>query len=339
MNNKQRKKFWEKLCTLKGENIEKEIHELNSTIIYPSKLYRYRPLSISSVDALLHNKLYFSTADYYDDPFDTFINVRISEIVPTIKIINSASDEEIYNFINNVMASFGLNPLLIEDLQSIKEYLKFSVKSKEFVDDFKQFVRNIRNELKKEIWSVCFSETAINDNLWLKYADAHKGFVIEYDLNDFNNILCGKQEKCLNCAINKFGTCLYPMYYSNKRYDATKFAQYKMACKLTGYNMHQNLYQGIVNIFGNQTWESEKITLIKDYCHRFDREWRMIIPINMNPPVMREWIPSAVYLGLNMDNGNRKMISDIANHAGIKRIAECYITDSGKLSTRLWRNK
>lgn len=29
----------------------------------------------------------------------------------------------------------------------------------------------------------------------------------------------------------------------------------------------------------------------------------------------------------------------IANHAGIKRIAECYITDSGKLSTRLWRNK
>ena len=40
--------------------------------------------------------------------------------------------------------------------------------------------RNIRNEIKKDIWSVCFSENGCNETLWLKYAEQHKGFAVEF---------------------------------------------------------------------------------------------------------------------------------------------------------------
>lgn len=75
MNDLERENFWNTLCSLDGKNIEDDINKLNATIIYPQKLYRYRPVTTSTLEALNSNKLYFSTANYYDDPFDTFINV------------------------------------------------------------------------------------------------------------------------------------------------------------------------------------------------------------------------------------------------------------------------
>ena len=38
----------------------------------PTYLYRYRSVSMNTLEALRTNRLYFSTANYYDDPFDTF---------------------------------------------------------------------------------------------------------------------------------------------------------------------------------------------------------------------------------------------------------------------------
>lgn len=33
------------------------------------------------------------------------------------------------------------------------------------------FFKELRNQLRKEVYSVCFSDTWKNENLWLKYAD------------------------------------------------------------------------------------------------------------------------------------------------------------------------
>lgn len=45
--------------------------------MFPKYLYRYRPASLKAIEALRTNRLYFSTANYYDDPFDTFINIDL----------------------------------------------------------------------------------------------------------------------------------------------------------------------------------------------------------------------------------------------------------------------
>ena len=45
------------------------------------------------------------------------------------------------------------------------------------VDNFLNAMLMLRDEIKKDTWSVCFSESGFNDSLWLKYADKYKGFV------------------------------------------------------------------------------------------------------------------------------------------------------------------
>lgn len=98
-----------------------------------------------------------------------------------------------------------------------------------------------------------------------------------------DNFLCGKQEKCANCGIKNYGTPLYPIYYSDTPYDATKFAKFVMLRKIvetTATQIPPELYAGM----GSALWEQERTTLIKKECHKYDEEWRMITGCIMKPP-------------------------------------------------------
>lgn len=72
MNHSEREQFWQTLCSLPGNDIVAEREQLFKSIKYPKLLFRYRPVSTKSLEALRTNRLYFSSANYYDDPFDTF---------------------------------------------------------------------------------------------------------------------------------------------------------------------------------------------------------------------------------------------------------------------------
>lgn len=179
-------------------------------------------------------------------------------------------------------------------------------------------------------WSVCFSENGFNEVLWLKYADQHRGFVQIYDLENNDNFLCGKQEKCANCGIKNYGTPLYPIYYSDTPYDATKFAKFVMLRKIaetTATQIPPELYAGM----GSALWEQERTTLIKKECHKYDEEWRMITGCIMKPPVMMEWIPSGIILGLRMGVAEENLVVSMAKEAGIKNIYKSYINAQNKL--------
>ena len=80
MDNKQRKDFWDTLCSLEGNDIQNDSKLLMNKIIFPHYLYRYRDVTFDSLDALRTNFLYFSSANYYDDPFDTFLHIDIETI-------------------------------------------------------------------------------------------------------------------------------------------------------------------------------------------------------------------------------------------------------------------
>ena len=74
MDQNDREQFWQTLCSLPGNDIVAEREQLFKSIKYPKLLFRYRPVSTKSLEALRTNKLYFSSANYYDDPFDTFLH-------------------------------------------------------------------------------------------------------------------------------------------------------------------------------------------------------------------------------------------------------------------------
>ena len=80
MNSQEREIFWNTLCSLSGNDRKQDIEKLTQAIRLPKYLFRYRPVSLNSLEALRTNKLYFSSANYYDDPFDTFLHIDIEEI-------------------------------------------------------------------------------------------------------------------------------------------------------------------------------------------------------------------------------------------------------------------
>lgn len=44
-------------------------------VVFPPYLYIYRDVTFNNLEALRTNHLYFSSANYYDDPFDTFLHI------------------------------------------------------------------------------------------------------------------------------------------------------------------------------------------------------------------------------------------------------------------------
>lgn len=328
MNSQEREVFWQTLCSLKG-NSEQDVQKLRQTIKLPKYLFRYRPVSMNSLEALRTNKLYFSSANYYDDPFDTFLHIDLETIKKeylsafqtpeNTKIVFDAAK----SILSSVFSEEKLSQLTVADLGDIY--------SQRILDSFLSSALDLRDEVKKDTWSVCFSENGFNEVLWLKYADQHKGFVQIYDLENNDNFLCGKQEKCSNCGIRNYGTPLYPVYYSDTPYDATNFAKIVMLHKLeeqTGAPIARSLY----DLMGNGIWEREKTTLIKKRCHEYDEEWRMITGCTMKPPIMMEWIPSGIILGLRMGQAEENLVISMAKEAGVKNIYQSYIDSQNRLN-------
>jgi len=114
-----RKTFWNELCRIR-DNTPENLQALRATIKVPEKVCRFRSVSENSLLQLQENKLYYSSADYYDDPFDTFIHFDYSPYSACMKgfdmskkknevtIRSSAAEYLTY------VASTGDNPQSIE---------------------------------------------------------------------------------------------------------------------------------------------------------------------------------------------------------------------------------
>ena len=57
----------------------------------------------------------------------------------------------------------------------------------------------------------------------------------------------------------------------------------------------------------------------------------MITGCIMKPPVMMEWIPSGIILGLRMGVAEENLVVSMAKEAGIKNIYKSYINAQNKL--------
>ena len=94
------------------------------------------------------------------------------------------------------------------------------------------------------------------------------------------------------------------------------------------------IMQDIVSTLGPAYWERERTTLIKKECHHYDEEWRMIVWGDIKPPLMIEWIPHGVILGLRIGESERELVISCAKQAGIKHIYESYINRNNQLDMR-----
>ena len=155
-----------------------------------------------------------------------------------------------------------------------------------------------------------------------------------YDLNDSDSFRCGKLDRCSNCGVYKYGTRLYPVYYSDTPHDATKFAKFVM-----GQDMIQQLQVPLPDFMQEELkhlpWEIERNSLIKKECHKYDEEWRLIANCKMNLPAMIEWVPAGVIIGLRTSQVDTNLIISMAKEAGIKKIYKSNNKEKNRLNAYL----
>ena len=94
------------------------------------------------------------------------------------------------------------------------------------------------------------------------------------------------------------------------------------------------LAERIIQSLPHASWEQERIALIKSKCHEYDQEWRMILRSPANGPIMQEWVPYGIVLGLRTNSRDKSTIIRSAKLAGIDHFFATYINDSNRLDIR-----
>lgn len=330
MNTEERQKFWDTLMLLEHENTPEKMQILNNTIKYPHYLYRFRPITTSSLDALRSNKLYYSSANYYDDPFDSFSYIRWNDI-------KNEMTDAIKND-NNKKYAFDLfckmHNVPIDQVEKVFN----SKKGSEWEQIGTKLIKNIRQFIQANEFSICFTEESLNETLWLKYAENHHGFVMEYDLYDEPSRFDFGENYQLYNKIN-VAPSLYPIYYSDQKYDATEYIKAVIKQQLV-QSFPPPFQAEAINSLPNMKWERERIGLIKKKCHEYDKEWRIILPnlYDMSQTTEKPsitWIPSSITIGLRTKQYEKSLIISLAKEAGISKVYQCYINYNDELDKKI----
>lgn len=324
MNNKERKAFWNTLISFKGEDLLKEATLLNQTIRYPKKLYRFRKIDSYSLEALRTNQLYFSSADHYDDPFDSYCYIDWDNVMDSIisELNDTSKKNEMFAKIHNL---FGWS------IEQMSIFLN-SHSNEEWKEFGKIVIKQTIQEIQKRQWSLCFSESELNETLWLKYADNHRGFVLAFDIS-MEALLINNQPHKPTGLINNQYYPLYPIYYTNKIYDATSYARY-IALDIALSQIPPIIRQSLIGMSPALYWQRERICFVKHKCHEYDKEWRILNPYDIRYHNYMIWKPSGVIIGLRTDEATRKLIIALSKEAGIPHTYECYINNKNRLAKR-----
>ncbi len=332
MKQEDRRQFWNTLCGLNGIDLQADREKLEKTIKYPRYIYRYREVSLSTIDALQRNLVFFSTADHYDDPFDTLLYIDFNRIREEGRKVLSSDRLE-----QQIKYATAIFPTESEKIAySICSFVR-NTDHEVIIDTVINYLKNnIQSLLRKRQWTACFTEDGNNETMWIKYADQYKGFCLVYDLQDLSKDLCGKQEKCMNCVVNNAGTSLYPVYYSDEGYDATEYAKsllgvFMLSAIANSMQLPVEIINSFISSFPSQLWQAERVALIKSKCHEYDMEWRLSLCNDAEPPVMKNWIPYGVILGLRISEQDKKLVIRSSQMAGIEHIFCSFINDQYKL--------
>ena len=188
-------------------------------------------------------------------------------------------------------------------------------------------------------YSLCFCDDPLNEVLWLKYADNHKGFVQIYDANCSIRFLCGQRNSCGLCANDDSSLAPFPIYYSNEGYDATRYALALLLLRELPANVKVSCPELIKYLKESIRWEFEKVTLIKRKQHEYDCEWRLLCRGSAEGRPSIQMVPSSVVLGLHMKEVEKRSVVDAAKSAGIKEILQAHIDEgTGKLAIRSYQS-
>lgn len=270
--------------------------QLNKSI--PGLLYRYRSFDSNgySISALKNDEIWGSTANTFNDPLDTqmfFSPEKVKEeYLKSWKQSNAIRENSNENY----------QLVGVEDIDSfLTKAANKSDNDEWMLNTIKKCFDELYLNLKTQTFIACFSEHFDSTLMWAHYADSHKGFVLEYSAMDLYPNLC-------------------PVRYSSDKINANPIVKYFLSMKLSERNhLHITLEDVLlpVKILTNKTVEWE-----------YENEWRLFMQY---PPVLdfnnlyegghkilKHAVPKAIYIGINTEEGNEKILKEIAKEKQIQ---------------------
>ena len=298
LNKKEQKEYMDLLMSYKDNaNWKDEFYKYKNSKV-PNKLYRYRPINILNLKALKDNYIYLSSPSSFNDIYDCFLNIDSKlmlldsmlnkdwykdnpftkdelEILLLIQQRVSSEGMTLYDFIN--FLEMDTNKLLNDKLKSSKGFVSYN-------DTYECFKLEIPSSptKKKHIPSniACFTETFDNVLMWAHSAQYKKGFYIEYDISEYENIRNN----------------MYPILYMEEPpFLPELFRDYQKG------KVDITHIQSLFTTIKYNEWQYEKEWRL------FGRESRLTMPI----------LPSCIYLGVNIKECDKREISKIAENLKI----------------------
>ena len=287
----------------------------------PEQLYKFRGCAEYSIDAFEKDELWLSKAALFNDLHDSLFFFDKDAILDSIeKMFSSGAVPSMIEAIKQVQFPNA-------DLQNWAAEMFSSLDTKQLTDivwqsvpGFSQWLDQCfsfaKDGIRERTIMVCLSESIKSPLMWAHYADNHKGFAIGYDFRNNEITQCSN---CPNrsCTDIKLGM-IYPVIYSDKRYDATRYGQWIVQ-------------QQINRITGNPTEEFyddgflfTKAALHKSNDWSYENEWRitcstpnLTVEQKDRYPIKKK--PIAIYFGSQIPDFYRKMLMHIADDKGIPR--------------------
>jgi hypothetical protein len=313
----ENKKKWQKKFIKKVFDVSIEEKKYYSNIILqnlnlinekndylPKYLFKYYSPTSENILDVKNQKIWLSHPNFFNDPFDCIIGYDSEKFEKNclIKYIeeNGCVEE------NDTKVGFALNDKFRIQKSIVGESIYWTDKFESYFDAKWRILKSKSKDYQKEVndflrsktqqmdWKIdklkninirvaCFSRLDKNDEfhnqvlMWSHYADNHKGFCIEYDLESLKNDIQFTFKDCeyyenrdeyikeRNEAIIKAG--LFPMEYTSKRINipVTKLNQIKIDS--TGkIKYNSNIDELIYKTF-----------IVKSANWSYEKEWRIII--------------------------------------------------------------
>jgi hypothetical protein len=285
----------------------------------PKQIYKYFRDCSYTRDNLKTDTVWLCSPDAYNDPYDCAFTISEDMVVESAIRILFEPRIELYNLQDIISkdeiekAKSSKRPLL-----AIAEYISILISKMpernlkqmaelassvlpEFINNIVSFLPRMQKDTK-----VC-SFSAIHDSIimWSHYADNHKGFCVEYELEP---LMDGHA-----CWYN-----LYKVIYSRKLYDLTRWAELMIGPDRDQSNPVYPLLA----------------TIHKFYGWKYEEEWRLVLldsklndDRNYNVPT-----PTRVLLGSKMETSSKKELREICKERNIEVWEMHRVTNSFELT-------
>lgn len=323
-------------CTI--EESTELIRQLNETVpTYPDKLFKYRQCDELSINSFINNKIWIPKSSNFNDPHDTLlyfnsflVNKVISSLITPDQITEIKNQISLYDLTCSESSESYLanyDPALISifrslDLDSLISLFRTIADNN--IKEMGSVLDDVKRSFKNSTYVSCFSSDINSNLMWAHYAGSSTGFALEYNFLDgiYDDIHDSHTFNTIDRPV------IYPVIYSNKRFDATDYAYDLLVANIFNTNKQPRPFEI------TDTLTHFKCALHKSVDWKYEQEWRLIsIKKDMTTAapsgICITKKPTALYLGSNISETYKKIMMNLAMEKNIP-VYQMFLDDASE---------